>query len=186
MDFLALVLISVGLAMDAFAVSVCKGLAMKRPDLKSIAIVGLWFGVFQGVMPVIGFYMGTALYDLVEDYAPWVVFVLLAAIGGNMIFESLSKKEEELDADLSFGTMLMLAIATSIDALAVGISIAMENGDIFVSAIVIGVITFIISAIGVGGGSRIGSRYGKHAEFAGGVILILIGLKILLESFGLF
>ena len=96
MDFLALVLISVGLAMDAFAVSVCKGLAMKRPDLKSITIVGLWFGVFQGVMPVIGFYMGTALYDLVEDYAPWVAFVLLAAIGGNMIFESLSKKEEEL------------------------------------------------------------------------------------------
>lgn len=183
-DYLALVLISVGLAMDAFAVSICKGLAMGKPTPKAIIIVALWFGIFQGVMPVIGFALGTAVYDLIEDVDHWVAFILLALIGFNMIRESLSKDEEEMDDDLSFTTMLILAIATSIDAFAVGITLAMENGNILVSAVVIGVITFLISAVGVRAGGFFGSRYGRRAEFVGGVILILIGLKILLEHTG--
>ena len=179
-----MVLISVGLAMDAFAVSICKGLAIGKPTLKSILIIALWFGIFQGVMPLIGFALGTAVYDLITDIDHWIAFALLALIGANMIRESLSKKEEDVDDDLSFMTMLFLAIATSIDALAVGISLAMDDVNVFVSALVIGVITFLISAVGVGAGSTLGSRYGRRAEFVGGIILILIGLKILLEHTG--
>jgi putative Mn2+ efflux pump MntP len=183
-DYLALVLIAVGLAMDAFAVSICKGLAIGKPTLKTVVIIALWFGVFQGLMPIIGFLLGTAVYDLITDYDHWAAFILLALIGANMIRESLSREDEEVDDDLSFMTMLLLAIATSIDALAVGISLALDDGNIYVSALAIGVITFLISAVGVGAGSTLGSRYGRRAEFVGGIILILIGLKILLEHTG--
>ena len=179
-----MILISVGLAMDAFAVSICKGLAIGKPTLKTAVVVALWFGIFQGVMPLIGFAMGTAVYDLITDIDHWVAFALLALIGANMIRESFSDEGEDVDDDMSFMTMLLLAIATSIDALAVGISLAMDDGNIFVSALVIGVITFLISAVGIVAGSTLGSRYGRHAEFVGGVILILIGLKILLEHTG--
>ncbi len=184
MDYVALVLISVGLAMDAFAVSICKGLAMRRPTVGQMVIVGLWFGVFQAVMPIIGYALGSAVYDLISDFDHWVAFILLALIGLNMIRESLSKGEEDVDDSLAFRTMLFLAIATSIDALAVGISLAMDGGNIYVSAAVIGIITFLISAVGVRIGAVFGNRYGKHAEMAGGIILIVIGLKILLEHTG--
>lgn len=184
MDSVTLVLISVGLAMDAFAVSICKGLAMRRPTVRSMVVIGLWFGIFQGVMPIIGFALGTAVYDLISEYDHWVAFILLALIGINMIRESLSKEEDDLDDDLSFRTMLFLAVATSIDALAVGISLAMDGGNIYISALVIGAITFAISAVGVRIGAVFGDRFGKRAELAGGIILILIGLRILLEHTG--
>ena len=183
MDYVALVLISIGLAMDAFAVSLCKGLAMGRPTVRSVIIIAAWFGMFQALMPVVGYMLGSAVYDLISDYDHWVAFALLAAIGANMIREALFE-EEDADDDISIPTMLLLAIATSIDALAVGISLAMDGGDIWVSAAFIGVITFIISAVGVRIGGIFGSRYGRPAEFIGGVILILIGLRVLLEHTG--
>lgn len=170
--------------MDAFAVSICKGLAMKRPPLRAVLIIGLWFGFFQAAMPVAGYYLGSAFYDLISEYDHWIAFGLLAVIGANMIREALSKEEEELDADIGFKTMLILAIATSIDALAVGISLAMEGANIFYSGLVIGIITMAISMVGVSIGSKVGSRYGNRAEFVGGVILILIGVKIVAEHLG--
>ena len=184
MDPLSLVLIAVGLAMDAFAVSICKGLAMKKPGLKVILVVGIWFGFFQALMPVIGYYLGSSFYDYIADYDHWIAFILLAVIGVNMIREALSDEEEGVDDSTGFRTMLILAIATSIDALAVGISLAMTGDDILTSAVLIGVITFLISAFGVKIGSVFGDRFGKKAELVGGVILIVIGLRILLEHLG--
>lgn len=184
MDVVSVVLMGVGLAMDALAVSICKGLAMKKPTLKAVVIVGLWFGFFQFLMPVIGFYLGTAVYDLIEAYDHWIAFGLLALIGLNMIREGLSGEEEEVDDSLGFKTMLLLAIATSIDALAVGISLAMTESSIWAPALIIGVVTFIISAVGVKAGSAVGSRFGNKAEILGGVVLVIIGVKILLEHLG--
>ena len=184
MEPYALILLSIGLAMDAFAVSICKGMSTDRPRWKSVVIVGLWFGGFQALMPVIGYFLGEAVYDIIEDYDHWVAFILLALIGANMIREAVFGEEEKLDDDLSPVTMLILAIATSIDAFAVGISLAMEGSDIFVSATVIGVITFAISAVGMRFGTLLGSRYGRFAEFVGGVILIMLGIKILAEHTG--
>lgn len=184
MDPLSLLLIAVGLAMDAFAVAICKGLAMKRPGLRSILIVGIWFGFFQALMPVIGYYVGASFYDYISEYDHWIAFILLALIGANMIFESLSDEDEGIDESTGFRTMLILAVATSIDALAVGISLAMTGDDIAVSAVTIGVVTFLISAFGVKIGSVFGDRFGSKAELVGGVILILIGLRILLEHLG--
>ena len=185
MDFLSLVLIAVGLAMDAFAVSICKGLAMKRPGPKAIIVVGLWFGFFQALMPLIGYYLGSSFYDYISDYDHWIAFILLAAIGLNMIREALSGEEDGVDDSIGFRTMLVLAVATSIDALAVGISLAMTGDDIVQSAVMIGVVTFLISAAGVKMGSLVGDRFGSRAELVGGVILILIGLRILLDHLGL-
>lgn len=184
MDLLAVVLIAVGLAMDAFAVALCKGLAMKKPDMRSILIIGVWFGFFQALMPVIGYLLGSSFYDYISDYDHWIAFILLLAIGLNMIREALSGEEEGVDDSIGFRTMLVLAIATSIDALAVGISLAMAGDDIAVSAVLIGVITFAISAAGVKIGSVFGDRFGSKAELVGGVILILIGFNILLEHLG--
>ena len=184
MDALSLVLIAVGLAMDAFAVAICKGLAMKRPGPKAILAVGLWFGFFQALMPAIGYFLGSSFYDYISDYDHWIAFTLLAAIGLNMIREALSDEEEGVDDSIGFRTMLVLAIATSIDALAVGISLAMTGDDILTSAVVIGVVTLLISAAGVKIGSVFGDRFGRKAELVGGAILILIGLRILLEHLG--
>ena len=186
MDILSLVLIAVGLAMDAFAVAICKGLAMRKPGVRSILIIGLWFGLFQALMPVIGYYLGSAFYDYIADFDHWIAFILLALIGANMIREALSGDEEDVDDDIGVRTMLILAVATSIDALAVGISLAMTGDDILTSAVLIGVITFLISAAGVKIGSLFGDRFGKKAELAGGIILIVIGLRILLEHLGVF
>lgn len=185
MDLLSVLLIAVGLAMDAFAVAICKGLAMKRPGIRQILIVGIWFGVFQALMPVIGYYLGSSFYSYIEDYDHWIAFILLALIGVNMIREAISDEEEGVDASTGFRTMLVLAVATSIDALAVGISLAMTGDDIMTSAVVIGVVTFLISASGVKIGSLFGDRFGKKAELVGGVILILIGLRVLLDHLGL-
>ena len=170
--------------MDAFAVSICKGLAMRRATLRSMLIIGLWFGVFQGVMPVIGYLLGSAMYDLISEYDHWIAFGLLLLIGVNMIRESISDESEDVDDDIGIRTMFILAVATSIDALAVGISLAMDGSDIVFSSIVIGVITLAISMTGVEIGARFGGAYGRHAGIVGGVILILIGVKIVLEHMG--
>ena len=187
MDLLTLFLLAVGLSMDAFAVSICKGLAMKKITFKQAVIVGLWFGGFQALMPTLGFFLGTTFADLVNAVADWIAFALLALIGANMIKEALSKEEEEADASLSFKKMFILAVATSIDAFAVGVSFAfMEIGTMIIPAVLfIGIITFILSMIGVKVGNVFGTKYKSKAEFAGGVILVLLGVKIILEHFGI-
>ena len=190
MGFAELFLLAVGLSMDAFAVSICKGLCMKKATLKSQAICGAWFGGFQGLMPLIGFFLGTLFASTIQSFDHWVAFGLLGLIGFNMIKEAFSKETVDScdisgEADLSFKTMFVMAVATSIDALAVGISLAMAgNVNILVAVLLIGATTFILSAIGVKVGNIFGSRYEKKAQFAGGVILILLGLKILLEHLG--
>ena len=185
-----LFLLAVGLSMDAFAVSVCKGLAMKKVTLKAEATCGIWFGGFQALMPIIGFFLGALFADAIEAFDHWVAFGLLAVIGANMLKEALEKKDDsqddpEKDADLSVRTMFLMAVATSIDALAVGISLAMVGSvNIWLAAAFIGICTCLLSALGVKIGNVFGSRYEKKAELAGGVILILLGVKILLEHLG--
>lgn len=184
MELLAVLLIAVGLAMDAFAVSICKGMAMRSPGLRSVVIIGLWFGVFQAVMPVVGYLLGSSFYDSISAYDHWIAFFLLSLIGVNMLREAFSGDEEDIDAGTGFRTMLVLAVATSIDALAVGITLAMTGDDILSSAAIIGTVTFALSAVGVKAGAVFGDRFGNKAEIVGGVILILIGVKILLEHLG--
>ena len=185
MNFVDLLLLGVGLSMDAFAVSVCKGLATRRPSLKNMAACGLWFGGFQALMPLIGFYLGSLFAGAIEAVDHWVALILLVVIGLNMIREAVSGEEEHADADFSFRTMLTMAIATSIDALAVGISLAMSGGvNIWAAVAIIGVTTCLLSMLGVKIGAVFGDRFEKKAQIAGGVILILLGLKILLEHLG--
>ena len=185
-----LFLLAVGLSMDAFAVSVCKGLAMKKATLKAEATCDLWFGGFQMLMPVTGFFLGSLFAEAIEAFDHWVAFGLLVIIGINMLKEVLEKEDEsgddpEKDADLSVKTMFLMAVATSIDALAVGISLAMVGSvNIWLAAAFIGICTCLLSALGVKIGNVFGSRYEKKAELAGGVILILLGAKILLEHLG--
>lgn len=187
MDLVTLFVLAVGLSMDAFAVSICKGLAMKKITVKQAGIVGLWFGGFQALMPALGFLLGTTFASFVTMIADWISFILLALIGINMIKEALSKEEEEADASLAPKTMFILAVATSIDAFAVGVSFAfMEIGSlIFPAVLFIGVITFVLSMVGVKVGNVFGTRYKAKAEIVGGVVLILIGVKIMLEHFGI-
>ncbi|MCI8408161.1 MAG: manganese efflux pump [Lachnospiraceae bacterium] len=188
MSNLELFILALGLSMDAFAVSICKGLAMEKASIRKSAIVGLWFGTFQAMMPLIGYFLGIQFAGYVTKLAPWIAFALLSLIGGNMIKEACEKEneeEEKADSSLAAGTMFLLAIATSIDALAVGITFAMlklQNVPLAVSFI--GITTFCISVAGVKIGNIFGSRYKKRAELAGGAILILLGLKIILEHFG--
>ena len=187
MGFLELFLLAVGLSMDAFAVSICKGLAMKKVTLKGCATCGIWFGGFQALMPLIGFFLGTLFADAIKAVDHWVAFILLAIIGINMLREAFGKCdcEEEHDADLSVKTMFIMAVATSIDALAVGISLAMAgNVNILIAVALIGVTTFLLSAAGVKIGNIFGSRFEKKAQIAGGCILIILGIKILLEHLG--
>ena len=185
-----LFVLAVGLSMDAFAVSVCKGLAMKKATLKAEATCGLWFGGFQMLMPVTGFFLGSLFAEAIEAFDHWVAFGLLVIIGINMLKEVLEKEDEsgddpEKDADLSVKTMFLMAVATSIDALAVGISLAMVGSvNIWLAAAFIGICTCLLSALGVKIGNVFGSRYEKKAELAGGVILILLGAKMLLEHLG--
>lgn len=181
MNLVSLFLIAVGLSMDAFAVSICKGLAMQKITIKKALIVGLWFGGFQGLMPAIGYLLGTQFEKYITNIDHWIAFVLLFIIGGNMIKEALSKEEEDANDSLAFKEMLLLALATSIDALAVGVTFAFLKVQIIPAVSFIGVITFTLSAIGVKIGNIFGSRYKSKAEFAGGIILILMGCKILLE-----
>jgi len=184
LSFVEIFLIGVGLSMDAFAVSVCKGLSVKKLSVKHAAAVGVYFGGFQFLMPVIGYLLGSSFQSLIESFDHWVAFVLLVLIGGNMIKESFGK-EEKLDDDFGFKTMLLMAVATSIDALAVGISFAFLAVKIVPAAVLIGVTTFILSGIGIYIGHAFGSKYKSKAELVGGIILVLIGVKILLEHLGI-
>lgn len=188
MPLLSALLLGVGLSMDAFAVSVCKGLAVGKVKLKHMAIAGAWFGGFQALMPLIGYYLGSFFHIYIEKADHWVAFLLLALIGANMLREAFSKEESKpADASFGFRVMLVMAVATSIDALAAGIALAMEEGSgVFVSVACIGVITFLFSAAGVKVGSVFGERYRSRAEAAGGIILILLGLKILMEHLAIF
>lgn len=181
-----LLLLAVGVSMDAFAVSVCKGLSMSKSGIRESAICGTWFGGFQALMPLIGFFLGTLFAEAIEAFDHWVAFGLLAIIGINMLKEAFSKEETcGCCCDLSFKTMLVMAIATSIDALAVGISLAMAGDvNIWIAIVLIGFTTFCFSGLGVKIGNVFGSRFEQKAQVAGGIILILLGLKILLEHLG--
>ena len=189
MGFFELFALGLGLSMDAFAVSVCKGLGMKKANAKGMILCGLWFGGFQALMPLIGYLLGSLFATAIEAVDHWIAFGLLALIGINMLKEAFEKEEDcncENNADFSFKTMLTMAVATSIDALAVGISLAMAgNVNIWVAVALIGVTTFTLSALGVKIGSIFGNKLEKKAQIAGGVILILLGLKILLEHLGI-
>ena len=189
MGLIELCFIAVGLSMDAFAVSICKGLACREQNLRNNLLAGLYFGSFQGLMPAIGWLLGVRFSEAITSIDHWIAFVLLSFIGGSMIRESRSgAEEEELDASFGFRAMLPLAVATSIDALAVGVSFAflgMTGREILGAAALIGAVTFVLSAVGVRVGSVFGSRFKSRAELCGGVILIFIGLKILLEHLGI-
>lgn len=182
MEIVEIVLLGISLAMDAFAVSICKGLSMKKIDWKKAIIIGLYFGIFQALMPVVGYFLGSTFESFVTNIDHWIAFILLAIIGGNMIKEAFSKDAtEEHNDNVDFKTMIVLAIATSIDALAVGITFAFLKVNLLLAVSLIGIITFVISLIGVKLGNKFGSKYEKKAEGVGGAILILIGLKILIE-----
>lgn len=199
MGLIELFILSVGLSMDAFAVSICKGLSLKKVTFKECGKVGLYFGGFQGSMPLIGFILGVQFKDYITSIDHWIAFILLSFIGINMIRESMEKDNEGEIADLAevavgkeevnqlgFKSMVMLAIATSIDALAVGVTFAFLQVDIVPAVLFIGIVTFILSSIGVKVGNVFGTKYKSKAEFAGGAILILIGIKILFEHLGFF
>ena len=191
MGFIELILLGVGLSMDAFAVSICKGLGVKKAGLREMGICGLWFGGFQALMPLIGFFLGSLFQNAISAFDHWVACGLLAILGVNMLREAFSKEEEECEncdktADFSMKTMFVMAVATSIDALAVGISLALAGDvNIWVAILLIGITTFLFSGLGVKIGNLFGARYEKKAEAAGGFILILLGVKILLEHLGI-
>ena len=185
MTFFELLLIAIGLSMDAFSVSICKGLTTKKFSWRMALVCGLWFGLFQALMPIIGYFLGAQFQEMIEVYDHWIAFGLLFLIGANMIREAVWGTEEEQDGSLGFRTMILLAIATSIDALAVGVSFACIQVKLWSSVLIIGTITFLFSVLGVKIGNVFGSKYEKSAEITGGIILILIGLKILLDHLGI-
>lgn len=199
MGLIELFILAVGLSMDAFAVSICKGLSLKKVGFKECGKVGLYFGGFQGGMPLIGFILGVQFKDYITSIDHWIAFILLSFIGINMIRESMDKDDEDQLVNLAetavgeeevnqlgFKSMVMLAIATSIDALAVGVTFAFLQVDIIPAVLFIGIVTFVLSAIGVKIGNVFGTKYKSKAEFAGGAILILMGIKILFEHLGFF
>ncbi len=190
MGIIEIIGLAAALSMDAFAVAMCKGLALKRPTVKAMLICGLWFGTFQGLMPFIGFLLGQSFEQYINKVAPWVAFALLCLIGGNMVKEALGKDEDTADDDLGVKTMFLMAVATSIDALAAGITFSCEPITVFNVGVMantvfgvclIGVFTFAFCFVGVKVGSLFGTRYKTKAELAGGAILIILGVKILLE-----
>lgn len=185
MSIIELFILAVGLSMDAFAVSVCKGLSLGEIKLKHMIIAGAWFGGFQALMPLIGYMAGYRFNTLVDRYDHWIAFALLLIIGINMIREAIGGEEENVDASMGVRTMLLMAVATSIDALAVGITFAFLDVNIVPAVSFIGAVTFILSAVGVKVGSMFGYRYKSKAEICGGVILALLGVKILLEGLGI-
>lgn len=185
MTFIEIFLIGIALSMDAFSVSICKGLTTKRFSWHMAIICGVWFGGFQALMPIIGYFLGTSFQACIESIDHWIAFGLLILIGANMIRETIRGNDGEDDnGSLGFRTMLLLAVATSIDALAIGVSFACLQVNIWWPALIIGLTTFGCSVLGVKIGNAFGSRYEKGASIAGGGILILIGLKILLEHLG--
>ncbi len=181
MSLIELFLIAVALSMDAFAVAICKGLSIRCMNPKSAVVIGLYFGGFQALMPLLGFLLGIRFQEAITAYDHWIAFVLLSVIGGNMIKESLNPEEDSCDASVSFQSMVVLAVATSIDALAVGVTFAFLKVRILPAVSFIGSITFLLSIVGVKVGTVFGARYKSKAEAAGGIILIAIGLKILVE-----
>ena len=183
MNILELFILAVGLSMDAFAVSICKGLSLGKIQKKHMAIAGAWFGGFQALMPLIGYFAGRFFAEKLTQYDHWVAFILLLFIGGSMIKESLGEEEESNDT-MDIKTMFLLAVATSIDALAVGVTFAFLHVNIVWAVTFIGCTTFVLSAVGVKVGNIFGMKYKSRAELAGGVILILMGVKILLEHLG--
>lgn len=186
MSIFSLFVLAVGLSMDAFAVAVCKGLALRRITFKNAALIGLWFGGFQALMPLIGYFLGVSFQSKIESVDHWIAFVLLSILGGKMIKESFSECDGLESASLSVKNMFVLAVATSIDALAVGITLAFLQVNIIWAVSFIGSVTFLLSVLGVKIGNVFGVKYKSKAEFAGGVILILLGVKILLEHLGVF
>ena len=187
MTIFELLLTAIALSMDAFAVAICKGLSVGKIKPKHMLICGLWFGGFQALMPLIGYFLGAAFADYITSFDHWIAFVLLAFLGGRMIYEAVTEKDDEEAADgsLKIKELFMLAIATSIDALAVGITFAFLSVNIWSAVSIIGATTFILAFAGVIIGNKFGSRYKSKAEIAGGIILILIGTKILLEHLGI-
>ena len=185
MGIVELILLAVALSMDAFAGAVCKGLATEKATWRQMATVGAWFGGFQALMPLVGYFLGLTFAQYITAFDHWIAFALLFLIGGNMIREAFSE-EEETSASFAFGVMLTMAVATSIDALAVGIAMAMEPPaiGIFPAVLMIGGVTFLLSALGFRAGNFFGAKYRARAEIVGGVILILLGTKILLEHLG--
>lgn len=181
MGILALTITAIALAMDAFAVSICKGLSVQKTKIRHLVITGLYFGGFQALMPLIGYYLGVNFKDYITAIDHWIAFALLGIIGINMVREALSDEEEKSDSSFSVRSMLPLAVATSIDALAVGVTFAFLNVNIWLAISLIGVITFGFSAIGIVLGKIVGCKFKSKAELFGGVVLILIGIKILLE-----
>lgn len=185
MGLAELFLLAVGLSMDAFAVSVCKGLSLGKISGKHMCIAGAWFGGFQALMPLIGYFLGSFFADMITHYAHWIAFVLLVYLGGSMAKEALGKEEDcGVDSRMDAKTMFLLAVATSIDALAVGVTFAFLKVAIVPAVTFIGCVTFVCSAAGVKIGSLFGMKYKAKAELCGGVILILIGIKILLDGIG--
>lgn len=184
MGIAELFIIAAGLSMDAFAVSICKGLSLGKIRVRHMCIAGAWFGGFQALMPAIGYILGSTFADLITRWDHWIAFLLLAVIGGNMVKESFGE-EETMDSSMTAKTMFLLAVATSIDALAVGVTFAFLKVNIVLAVLLIGCVTFICSAAGVKIGSIFGTKYKSRAELFGGIVLILIGCKILLEGIGL-
>ena len=182
MSLFDLIMIGISLSMDAFAVSICKGLSVRKVQLSHALICGAWFGAFQAIMPSFGYFLGSRFEHLRNSVGPWVAFILLAVIGVNMVRESFGG-DETVDNDLSAKAMLPLAVATSIDAFAVGVGFAAMEANIVVAALLIGCTTFTLSAIGVKGGAVFGDKYRAISERIGGLVLILIGLKTLIQSF---
>ena len=185
MEVLEIVLIAIGVAMDAFAVSICKGLSMKKMNWKKALIIGGYFGIFQGIMPLIGYFLGVTFQSLVTQIDHWVAFVLLLFVGLKMLKEAFANDSENINDDVDFKTMIVLAVATSIDALAIGITFAFLQTNILLAVTAIGIITFAVCVIGVKIGNKFGDKYERKAETVGGLILILMGIKILLEHLGI-
>ena len=181
MVIIEIFLISIGLAMDAFSVSVCKGLSMNKLDAKKAIIIAIYFGVFQGIMPLIGYFLGTAFESLISEIDHWIAFSLLVFIGANMIGEAFASDNKTSNENVDFKTMFILALATSIDALTIGVTFAFLDVNILLAATIIGVVTFSLSLMGVKIGNRFGSKYEAKAEILGGIILVFMGIKILVE-----
>ncbi len=185
MSIAELILLSLGLAMDAFSVSVCKGLSMKKIDYRGAAVIALFFGAFQAIMPLIGYFLGSRFERFISAYSHWIAFILLGFIGGKMIFEVIKGGNDEgavSEYRLDIKELCILAVATSIDALAVGVIFAAQKTNLLMSVSVIGGITFAVCLIGVIIGNRFGSKYEKKAELAGGIVLVLIGVKLLVDG----
>ena len=186
MSVFEIFIIGIGLSMDAFAVSICKGLSLSKISIKKVLIVALYFGGFQALMPLLGYLLGTGFQRQIASIDHWVAFLLLSLIGVSMIKESMDKDNEESNSSLAFKHMIVLAVATSIDALAVGVTCAFLQVQIVQAVAIIGITTFLLSMVGVKIGNVFGAKYKSKAEFVGGVILILMGLKILVEHLGIF